>query len=105
MLTYCDPHIPKVDPPDFEGAKLSQIFGLVCEYIRYFLAIIHRNFHNKNKSVLLLAAESYNNRNAILIIPIYTSVDHSISAIPMAERKLCAGVDGNICWMKFTKFF
>jgi len=53
--------------------------------------------------VLLLATESFNNRNAILIIPIYTSVDHSISA--MAERKLCASVDGNICWAKFTKFF
>jgi len=23
----------------------------------------------------------------------------------MAERKLCASVDGNICWVKFTKFF
>ena len=45
----------------------------------------------------LLATESSNNRNAILIIPIYTSVDHSIGAIPMAERKLCASVDGNIC--------
>jgi len=31
-------------------------------------------------------------------------VDHSIGAIPMAERKLCASVDGNICWAKFTKF-
>ena len=41
----------------------------------------------------------------MLIIPIYTSVDHSIGAIPMAERKLCASVDGNICWVKFTKFF
>jgi len=66
---------------------------------------MHRNFHNKNKSVLLLATESSNNRNAILIIPFYTSVDHSIGAIPMAERKLCASVDGNICWVKFTKFF
>ena len=45
----------------------------------------------------LLATESSNNRNAILIIPIYTSVDHSIGAIPTAERKLCASVDGNIC--------
>jgi len=50
-----------------------------------------------------LATESSNNRNAI--IPIYTSVDHSIGVIPMAERKLCASVDGNICWVKFTKFF
>jgi len=40
-----------------------------------------------------LATESSNNRNAILIKPIYTSVDHSIGAIPMAERKLCASVD------------
>ena len=40
----------------------------------------------------------------ILIIPIYTSVDHSIGAIPMADRKLFASVDGNICWVKFTKF-
>jgi len=29
-----------------------------------------------------MATESFNNRNAILIIPIYTSVDHSIGAIP-----------------------
>jgi len=28
-----------------------------------------------------LAAESSNNRNAILIIPIYTSMDHSIGAV------------------------
>jgi len=55
--------------------------------------------------VPLLATESSNNRNAILIIPVYTSVDHSIGDIPMAERKLCASVDGNICWVKFTKFF
>jgi len=55
--------------------------------------------------VLLLASESSNIRNAILIIPIYTSMDHSIGAIPMAERKLCASVDGYICWVKFTKFF
>jgi len=55
--------------------------------------------------VLLLAIESSNNQNAILIIAIYTSVDHSIGAISMAERKLCASVDGNICWVKFTKFF
>jgi len=34
-----------------------------------------------------LATESSNNRYAILIMPIYTSVDHSIGAIPMAERK------------------
>jgi len=34
MLTYCDPHISR--PLDFEGAKLSQIFRLVCEYIRYY---------------------------------------------------------------------
>jgi len=54
---------------------------------------------------VLLATESSNNRNAILIIPIYTSVDHTIGAIPVAERKLCASVDGNICWVKFTKFF
>jgi len=54
--------------------------------------------------VLLLATESSNNRNAILIIPICTYVDHSIGAIPMTDRKLCAGVDGNICWVKFTKF-
>jgi len=54
--------------------------------------------------VPLLATESSNNRNAILIIPIYKSVDHSIGAIPMTERKLCASVDGNICWVKFTKF-
>jgi len=47
-----------------------------------------------------LATESSNNRNAILVIRIYTSVDHSIGAIPMAERKLCASVDGNICWVK-----
>ena len=47
-------------------------------------------------SVPLLATESSNNRNAVLIIPIYTSVDHGIGAIPMAERKLCASVDGNI---------
>jgi len=53
--------------------------------------------------VPLLATESSNNQNAILIIPIYTSVDHSIGAIPMAERKLCASVDGNICWVKLTK--
>jgi len=26
MLTYCDPHTSR--PPDFEGAKLSQIFDL-----------------------------------------------------------------------------
>jgi len=26
-------------------------------------------------------------------------VDHSIGAIPMTERKLCASVDGNICWV------
>jgi len=51
-----------------------------------------------------LATESSNNRKAILIIPIYTSVDHSVGAIPMAERKLCASADGNICWVKFTKF-
>ena len=51
----------------------------------------------------LLATESSNNRNVILIIPIYTSVDHSIGAIPMTERKLCANVDGNICWVKVTK--
>ena len=70
-----------------------------------YLISIHRNFHNKNKSVPLLATESSNNWNTILIIPIYTSVDHSIGAIPMAERKLCASVDGNICWVKFTKFF
>jgi len=38
--------------------------------------------------VPLLATESSNNWNAILIIPIYRSVDHSIGAIPMAERKL-----------------
>ena len=31
---------------------------------------------------------------------LYTSVNHSIGAIPMAERKLCASVDGNICWAK-----
>jgi len=37
--------------------------------------------------VPLLATESSNNRNAILITPIYTSVDHNIGAIPMAERK------------------
>jgi len=55
--------------------------------------------------VPLLATESSNNRHAILIILIYTSVDHSIGAIPMAERKLCASVDGNICWEKFIKFF
>jgi len=55
--------------------------------------------------VLLLATESSNNRHAILIIPIYTSMDHSIGAIPMAEIKLCTSVDGNICWVKFTKFF
>jgi len=40
---------------------------------------------------------------------LHISVDHSIgaikTAIPMAERNLCASVDGNICWMKFTKFF
>ena len=30
-------------------------------------------------------------------------MDHSIGAMPMAERKLCAGVDGNICWVKFTQ--
>jgi len=36
-----------------------------------------------------LATESSINRNAILIIPIYTSVDHRKGAIPMAERKLC----------------
>jgi len=54
--------------------------------------------------VLLLATESSNNRSAILIIPIYTAMDHSVGAIPMAERKLCASVDGNICWAKFTKF-
>jgi len=29
----CDPHINR-PPPDFKGAKLSQIFRLVCEYIR-----------------------------------------------------------------------
>jgi len=52
-----------------------------------------------------LATESSNNRYAILIITIYTSVDHSIGAIPMADRKLCASVDGNICWVKFAKFF
>jgi len=52
--------------------------------------------------VPLLTAESFNNRNAILIIPIYTSVDDSIGVIPMAERKLCASVGGNICWVKFT---
>jgi len=40
-----------------------------------------------------LATESSNNWNAILIIPTYTSVDHSIGAVPMAERKLCASVD------------
>jgi len=34
-----------------------------------------------------LAAESFNNWNAILIISIYTSMDHSIGAIPMAQRK------------------
>ena len=51
----------------------------------------------------LLTAESFNNQNAILIIPIYTSVDDSIGVIPMAERKLCASVDGNICWVKFTQ--
>jgi len=55
--------------------------------------------------VLLLATESSNNWNAILIIPIYTSVDNSIGAVPMAERKLCASVDGNMCWVKFTNFF
>jgi len=43
--------------------------------------------------VPLLATESSNNWNAILIIPIYTSVDHSIGAIPMTERKLCASDD------------
>jgi len=32
-------------------------------------------------------------------------VDHGIDAIPTAERKLCASVNGNICWVKFTKFF
>ena len=58
------------------------------------MTIMHRNFHNKNKNVQLLATESSNNRNAILIIPIYTSVDHSIGAILMTERKLCASVDG-----------
>ena len=47
----------------------------------------------------LFATESCNNWNAVLIIPIYTSVDHSIGAIPMTERKLCASVDGNICWV------
>jgi len=52
-----------------------------------------------------LATESSNNWNAILIIPIYTSVDHSIVAVPMAERKLCASVEGNICWVKFTELF
>jgi len=52
-----------------------------------------------------LASESSNNRNVFLIIPIYTSVDHSIGAIPMAEKKLCTSVDGNICWVKFIKFF
>ena len=51
----------------------------------------------------LLATESSNNLNAILIILIYTSVDHSIGAIPMAERKLCASVDGNICRVNFIK--
>jgi len=55
--------------------------------------------------VLLLATESSNNWNAVLIIPIYTSVEHIIGAIPMAEKKLCASVDGNICWVKFTEFF
>jgi len=55
--------------------------------------------------VLLLATESSDNRNAILITPIYTFVEHSIGAVPMAERKLCASVGGNICWVKFTKFF
>jgi len=55
--------------------------------------------------VPLLATESSNNRNAILIISTYTYVDHSIGAVPVAERKLCASVDGNICWEKFTKFF
>jgi len=55
--------------------------------------------------VPLLATASSNNRNAILNIPIYTSVDHSIGAIPMAERKLCANVDGNISWVKFNSFF
>jgi len=55
--------------------------------------------------MLLLATESSNNWNAILIIPVYTSVDHSIGAILMTERKLYASVDGNICWVKFTKFF
>jgi len=55
--------------------------------------------------LLSTESESFNNRNAILIIPIYTSVDHSIGAIPMAKRKLCASVDRNICWVKFTKFF
>jgi len=55
--------------------------------------------------VPLLATESSNNRKAILIILIYTSVDHGIGAIPMAERKLCASVDGNICWVKFISFF
>jgi len=29
-----------------------------------------------------LAADSFNNWNAILIIPIYTSMDHSIGDIP-----------------------
>ena len=70
-----------------------------------FDANIHRNLHHKKKSAQLLAAESSNNRNAILIIPIHISVEHSVGAIPMAERKLCASVDGNICWVKFTKFF
>jgi len=34
-----------------------------------------------------LATESSNDRNAILIIPIYTSANHSIGAIPMAAGK------------------
>jgi len=58
--------------------------------------------------VPLLATESSNNRNAVLIIPIYTSVDHSIGALPMAERKLCASVDGNFAWWNSpnsTKWF
>jgi len=33
MLTYCDPHISPLT--DFEGAKLSHIFLLVCWYMRY----------------------------------------------------------------------
>jgi len=55
MLTYCDLHISRhPSPPILKGAKLSQIFWLVCEYVRYLLFLREqRNFNQTHEFCIL----------------------------------------------------